>query len=188
MTEPTPLYSGEAILKRWGDSSSGGRTVTFQIDGEGPHPLKGYEGERFMVVCVPIGNDDKPMTKQVTRSVTHTPGKAGDTVAATVASGSPKALADVPPPASNSKPKRHWRDMPPSQRAALMLAESDFPEYLSKLPPRMYFDGNDEQWLLAYCGVERKRAFDADTYATAILDRIYDDFQAYRQAKGHGQI
>ena len=63
MSEPTTIYKGECLIKRWGDSSSALRTVTLQLEEEAPlerHPFFGFEGQRVMVVVVPIGNDGTP--------------------------------------------------------------------------------------------------------------------------------
>lgn len=69
MTEIDPAYHGEALLLRWGESSANGRTVTFQIDGEGDHSFKpfsaGKNGTRFAIVAVPIADNDEPRTKAV---------------------------------------------------------------------------------------------------------------------------
>lgn len=68
----------EVQLLRWSDSSSNGRTVTFQLprDGEfdpteNPHPLAVYAaksgrnaGHRFMMVLVELGDDEQPVVQQ----------------------------------------------------------------------------------------------------------------------------
>lgn len=63
MTDAT--YTGEAMLLRWADSSTQGRTVTFIIE-DGPdapetHPFKGLpvgkDGQRFAIVAVPLAED-----------------------------------------------------------------------------------------------------------------------------------
>lgn len=201
MTEPTPLYSGEAVLRGRGESDKSGQWIRLELsDAGGVHPFKGYEGERFMVVCVPIGNDDKPMTKQVTRSVTHTPGKAGD--------GSHRedgrSLSGESAQSPATKPKRHWRDMPPSQRAALLMREYEFQEfYYKKLKEpgdgMAPFDdleyampGLVNDWVKRDLGIASRRALDPgpdhNAAALAKFEAIEGDYQAYRQAKGHGQI
>lgn len=60
------IYSGEALLLRWGESSTNGRTVTLQLE-DGPdaatrHPFHGLKtgaqsGQRFAIVAVPLADD-----------------------------------------------------------------------------------------------------------------------------------
>lgn len=69
---PQPTYKGEVQLLRWGESGSNGMTVTLALD-DGPdgytsHPFKPFHsgkanGQRFMAVLVPIGDDEEPMAK-----------------------------------------------------------------------------------------------------------------------------
>ena len=64
---PDPIYRGEGILLRWGESSANGRTVTFQI-GDGPddaerHPFYTWKtgrdhGQRFALVAVPLAENE----------------------------------------------------------------------------------------------------------------------------------
>ena len=67
VTELDPAYHGEALLLRWGESSTNGRTITLQLEEEGPHPLKGFScgknGQRFAVVLVPVSDSEEPRTK-----------------------------------------------------------------------------------------------------------------------------
>ena len=62
--EQATTYSGEAMLVRWGDSSTQGRTVTFEIEDGGEHPFKGLpvgkNGQRYMIACTKIGDDEQP--------------------------------------------------------------------------------------------------------------------------------
>lgn len=58
------IYKGEALVKRWGDSSNALRTVTLQLEEDAPlgrHPFYGHEGARVMIVVMPLGNDQQPV-------------------------------------------------------------------------------------------------------------------------------
>ena len=69
MTEPTPLYSGEAILRARGESDKAGQWIRLELsDAGGVHPFKGYEGERFAVVVMgPLATTmNRPSCKSVT--------------------------------------------------------------------------------------------------------------------------
>jgi len=96
MTTPN-TYQGEAMLLRWGDNNSSGRTVTFQIEEEGPHPFKGYpsgakNGQRFMIVAVPIAADETVDRDAIAKA----------------------------------KVKRAWHEIPRSQQAAILIGDAKF--------------------------------------------------------------
>lgn len=73
-TEKIVAFQGEVMLLSWGDTSTRGRTVTFQLpEGEGDvdHPFRHFSiksgktaGRRFMAVLVEIGDDEKPVEKR----------------------------------------------------------------------------------------------------------------------------
>lgn len=174
MTEP--LYSGEAVCKRWGDSSSAGRTVTLQLEDGGEHPFRGYEGERFAIVVVPIGNDEKPMKKIM-----------GDAPAREDGDGRAVAQACAPDSTSPAKLKKRWHEMPPSQRAALLTRDPEFWEYLetcevSRPTTAMAADAS----LKHLCNVDSKSSILPGTTAHARFVDLEGDFMAWRQARQHG--
>lgn len=178
MTEP--LYRGEAICKRWGDSSSAGRTVTLQLEDGGEHPFRGYEGERFAIVVVPIGNDEKPM-KKLMGAVDG--GPRSDRSSSRVETMT--SSADVP--AAPAKPKKRWHEMPPSQRAALLTRDPEFWEYLetcevSRPTTEMAADAS----LKHLCNVDSKSSILPGTTAHARFVDLEGDFMAWRQARQHG--
>jgi len=69
--EKAVCYSGEVMLLAWAESNTRGRTVTFQMNEDGEaHPFKdmtvrkgGRAGQRFMMVLVELGDDEKPVEK-----------------------------------------------------------------------------------------------------------------------------
>lgn len=175
MTEP--LYSGEAICKRWGDSSSGGRTVTLQLEDGGEHPFRGYEGERFAIVVVPIGNDDKPMKKIM----------GGVSAASQGAAPAKIGKADEPSP-STPKPKKRWHETPASQRAGMLVNDPEFWAYLgaacSVAEPRTTLAADVS--LKSICGVDSKSSILPGTTAYEKFVELEGNFHAWRQARQHG--
>ena len=63
MAIPT-IYADEALVLRWGDSSTTGRTVTLQLQEHGDHPFRGLpsgkNGQRVMIAVTLIGDDEQP--------------------------------------------------------------------------------------------------------------------------------
>lgn len=62
--EKATIYADEALLLRWGDSSTNGRTVTLQLQETGEHPFRGLpsgkNGQRVMIAVTLIGDDEQP--------------------------------------------------------------------------------------------------------------------------------
>jgi hypothetical protein len=59
------IYADEALLLRWGDSSTNGRTITLQLhESEEQHPFRGLpsgkNGQRVMIAVTLIGDDEQP--------------------------------------------------------------------------------------------------------------------------------
>lgn len=76
---PSEIYSGEALLLRWGDNSTSGRTVTLQLPEDIPvNPFKGFpcgskNGQRMMIVAFAIGDDEQPDMNAVAKAEKATP-------------------------------------------------------------------------------------------------------------------
>ena len=175
MSNDNAIYRGEAWCKRWGDSSAGGRTVTLQLDDEGDHPFRGYEGERFAVVIVPIGNDDKPMVKA------SSPQAAGGLARA--AALSPDERSAI----ASKAARRRWKDMPHSQRAALRIKEPEFWNYITSARGVVCADeAGADTWLKFILDVDSKSKITGPVAHHFYL--IDGKFQAWQQAKGHNQL
>lgn len=63
--EKATVYADEALLLRWGDSSTNGRTITLQLhESEEQHPFRGLpsgkNGQRVMIAVTLIGDDEQP--------------------------------------------------------------------------------------------------------------------------------
>ena len=115
-------------------------------------------------------------------------GKAGETGAAPVVSGSSMAASDETPPAGNSKPKRRWQDMPPSQRAALLTKDGRFWAYLESqgfLGTELAADG----FIKSHCGIQSKGELKPGNNVENLrFEDLEGNFKAWSQARGHGVI
>lgn len=186
MTEP--LYSGEAICKRWGDSSSGGRTVTLQLEDGGDHPFRGYEGERFAIVVVPIGNDEKPMKKLMGDAPAREDGgDRRDKLAGAPANAPPCSDKNTSP----AKPKKRWHEMPASERARMLVNDPEFqrwatPWSVGHVVEAWHDKSNADGWLKSFCGVDSKSSILPGTIAYEKFVELEGNFHAWRQAQQHG--
>ena len=168
------IYSGEALCKRWGDSSTGGRTVTFQLEADGDHPFRGYDGERFAIVVVPIGNDDRPMKK-------------ADPVAQRIEPGVSTAKVAGSNPAGATKPKQRWNELRPSARAALLTKDAEFQDYITRFGYQAT-EADADKFVKTKSNIESKRDLDADVNFPNL--RMFNDmegnFRAWKQARQLG--
>ena len=73
--EKATIYADEALLLRWGDSSTNGRTVTLQLQENGDHPFRGLpsgkNGQRVMIAVTLIGDDEQPAAPEDARRETR---------------------------------------------------------------------------------------------------------------------
>lgn len=178
-----PIYRGEAILLNWNDNKSG-RKIVLQIekDAPGAHPFDGLDGERFAVVIVgPLASDE--------HSVAPGRGKAagGKTVSEPDQLDAAFPL-ETAPAVGNSKPKRRWQDMPASQRAALALQSEQFRTYVCGMVETVPDEIEADECLKARLGIVSKSDLDRNQQKAAAFDRMYGNFQATVQARGHGVI
>lgn len=184
MSENAPIYSGEAVLLNWHDAKSG-RKIVLQLEkyAPGAHPFDGLDGERFAVVIVgPLAPAEHG---QVAR-------KGSKTVPiAQSESAAPPGAAEVDgsAPSRHAKPKRHWRDMPPSQRAALFVKDKGVWEYITEAFG-IVCQSEDvaDRWLKNRLHVLSKSELDTDAPAARHFDLLSGKFRAWQQARGHGVI
>lgn len=160
------IYRGECRLRRWSDSSQGGRTITLEIDADGVHPFKGYEGERFAIMVVPIGNDEKPMRKgdvaQRTEQRNSTPQVEGSN------------------PSAPAKPN--------STRAVMMAKDGEFWNYLGSIAGIKHPASSDEAEgaIKFLCGITSKKELNDRPKAAEAFERLRQDFYTYRNARQMG--
>lgn len=153
-----PTYCGEAMLLRWADSSTNGRTVTFVIedslDATIAHPFKGLpcgkDGQRFALVVVPVGEDEHPDFQ-----------------------------TDKPGPSKSAAPekgRRRLHELPRSQQAALMCDRQDFQHWL-----RAHDSKHAAVVVREWCKVKSRAEFDSDNSAALRWDGLLLDFRSETQ-------
>jgi hypothetical protein len=81
----TELLQLDVRMLRWSDSSTAGRTATFELDPlDGiEHPLRHFpsgtkNGQRFRVIIAPIADDESSALPDVTEAIPAAPVKAPD--------------------------------------------------------------------------------------------------------------
>lgn len=139
-------------------------------DGAGREPCPSPEGTTLADSSAPAAQYKSPATNSV---VSNDAGKAGGEAVPSIAA----------PPV-----RRKWKDMPASQRAALIVADpmfQEFFEYLLPGQPKIAMTMTAEEWLKKRCGVERKREIDEGNKR---FIGIESQFHAWRQAKQLGAI
>ena len=95
----------------------------------------------------------------------------------------------VPAQASPAKPKKRWHEMPASQRAALLVQDTEFWMYLrtcgfAEPTTEMAADTS----LKSYCGISTKAALDLPGPSTSndSFAELEGNFRAWRQARQLG--
>ena len=171
------IYRGEAWLRNWSETAKGGRRITLQVEEDGPQIFKGYEGERFALILVPLGNDDQPMKKFMGDAPTRedgVEGKASNGVA-------DKAVS------SPAKIQRRWSEMRPSARAAMLTKDAEFQDYVTRFGYHAT-EADADKFVKARSNIESKRDLDADVNWPNL--RMFTDmegnFRAWQQARSHG--
>lgn len=163
MTIPA-TYEGQALLVRWGETSTAGRTVTFQIE-EGPdasplHPFKGFragkDGDRFLIMCVPIGNDEQPISEIAASRESTIPPGAGI--------GSPPESAASSAPAASPKERRPFHMLPLATQAAIRCQDATFIAWLKLDDPT---PETAAEVVRAYCGVDSRSQLSGHPIAAA---------------------
>ena len=152
MSEPTPIYAGEAILLAWGESHRDGRTIRLKIEENGTHPFKGLDtgterGQRFQVAIVPVNNDNSP-AGAVSESKDH-----GDRI-----------------------PK------PNSTRAVMMAKDPEFWEYINTTQKDLYINDEiqADRAIKELCGVSSKTELNSNHSAAYRFDVLRTRFYAWR--------
>jgi hypothetical protein len=183
-----PRYKGEALLLSWGDNKSG-RKIVLQLekDGPGSHPFDGLDGERFAVVIV------GPLASTEHEFMGDAPSRENGVV--TTTHHVPTSPTNLSPEARKAKGEHKppkWADMKPAARAALLCKDPKFWAYLNAFNPHRSVATSDQAMasaeLKTACGVESRAEIVEGSRAAAELSRIIGNFNAWKQAKGLGQI
>lgn len=148
----------EALLLRWGDSSTTGKTVTFLLPEDADHPFRG----------LPTGKT------------------GGQRVALSVALISDSE--EQKPHTQPAKEKKRWSELPLSQQAAIRCGEPEFREFLETRYGDEYGIVNGDNTadiLREVCDVNSRKDFDTDSMAGdrwSDLDADYDFWRKHRDA------
>lgn len=126
----TPTFQGEAMLLGWAENNRDGMTVRLALDAsdENGHPFKGLgtgkHGQRFMVVCVPVDDENSPAPFQgITGGDPSEPSSDEVPVA-----GSPRG--SVGGQSEQAPDRRRLEDMNPSNAAALAIKMPQFQHWI----------------------------------------------------------
>jgi hypothetical protein len=96
--------------------------------------------------------------------------------------GAPEKPAEAPAPA---KAKKDWRDLPPSQQAAIRCGEPIFWAFLREVhhyEPANAVDAAEA--VREVCNVESRTAFNSDQRARVLWHQLDSQFQAWKVAEG----
>lgn len=145
----------EALLLRWGDSSTTGKTVTFLLPEDADHPFRG----------LPTGKT------------------GGQRVALSVALISDSE--EQKPHTQPAKEKRKWADMPLSQQCAIRCGDSDFWEFLAGRGYEPVSASDAAEVVRDICGVVSRKDLDileTEGRRWQRLDADYDFWRKHRDA------
>lgn len=172
---PAPIFfTGDVQLLGWGDTSTRGRTITLQLDGEGlSHPFRGVgiksgsaHGQMFKMVLVAIDENGQPIEIGPAAQLSEL---AHD-----------RETGDRAPkrePEGEDKPRTPFREMQRSQQAALKLRDNDFCVWLKRSHGAAYDGWIDADHLLKkVLRITTKRALDSDPVAAAAWDQCLVGF------------
>lgn len=190
MTDDIPLFKGEAMLLRWSDSSSGGKTVTFALGiDEAPevHPFRGLGtgkmGQKFMLVCVPITDEGRPSFPEATQAAI---GSVGSVDAPALASGKARgglARAAALTPERRSEiasiaAKKRWGDLSLPQQIGIRCSDPAFQTWAS-MQEGMSATGADAaaQYVRHTCGVKSRAEIQPGTAAAVLWHTLLTQFE-----------
>ena len=148
----------EAILLRWGETHSTGRTVTFLLpDDGGEHPFKhlkcGPDNGQRVALSVALIADDETVTPAPTTQ---------------------------PKPA---KERRSWSELPLSQQAAIRCGEPDFKVFM--MTRLVGVEDRDAAHIVRmYCGVESRKEIEAGNAAGHLWKQLDSDYRFWLSQRG----
>ena len=148
----------EAILLRWGETHSTGRTVTFLLpDDGGEHPFKSLKcgpdnGQRVALSVALIADDE-----------TQRP-----------------APAPEPKPA---KERKSWSELPLSQQAAIRCGEAEFETFMRERYAA-YPGATIAEIVREACGVDSRRDIHPDKASGGYWRAIDSDYRFWLSQRG----
>lgn len=169
----TPTYQGEVLLLGWSENNRDGMVVRFALNGaeEGDvHPFRGLgtgkHGQRFMVVAVPIDEQNEGSEAGTAFPGTVNPSAGGE---------------------DGDKPRRKFEDMSPSQQAGMLCADAEFYAFLSQRY-KSNFSGSAADFVRHWCGVSTRKQLNDETGPQEIWNRLASSFRAWRTDKRYEEM
>ena len=122
-------------------------------------------GTRYAMVLVEIGDDEQPVERKE-------------------ASPAPRQSAK---PRQADGDKRNWRDMPPAQRAGILINDAVFASYLRERHPDEWHEtGEADACLKFICKIDSKRDLAVNARAEQMFNHLTADYRAWQAAERVG--
>lgn len=175
-----PTFTGEALLRRWSESSTQGVQVTFALsDSAELEPLKAKTGKRFMAVLVELGDDEQPVAGNPASAI---PSNSGDL------KGWNSTKLEAQPNLSNStelKPRERLGDL--AWRAVQWCKEPEFRAWLGvqgDFVNELTEDAASEV-IKSWCNVDSRKDLDTNEDAKRLFNQlIRGPYQKHLMARG----
>ena len=158
----TPTFQGEALLLGWSENNRDGMTVRFAMDptdeGSG-HPFKGLGtgkfGQRFMLVAVPLSDDEKS--------------------APAVSENRPET------PTGSRTPGRSWDELSYAQQAGIACADPEFWGFCTEVHDNFTQDADKAAAFVRWhCDVKSRADLDKDEGAAERWRVLHGEFRRWK--------
>lgn len=187
-----PLFKGEAMLLGWGDSSSQGMTVRFQLHVEGAEPVNpfrglgtGKHGQRFQVVAVPITDEGEPVASVGGADCTNDHTAINPPEARTPGEGegvgsAPKEPAQQYKGVPSDRTKRHWDELSLQEQMGIRCNDPRFQAWCLDPVPSLARAAREDAavYIRIYCGVKSRSEIQPGTEAANLWAALEADFLA----------
>ena len=170
----TPTFQGEAMLLGWAENNRDGMTVRLALDAsdESGHPFKGLgtgkHGQRFMVVCVPVDDENRPAPSQGITGGNPSELSSDEMPVA----GSPRGF--VSGQSEQAPDRRRFEDLSRAQQAGILCGEDHFRQFIG-------VDTADDakRWIYLNCEVRSRSEIDAK--ASQKWDNIVSEYRLWER-------
>lgn len=164
-----PTFTGEALLRRWSESSTQGVQVTFALsDSAELEPLKAKTGKRFMAVLVEIGDDEQPVPSSVSNG------------------GWSPAAQSANSRSASEKPRERLGDL--AWRAVQWCKEPEFQKWVAfrcHCIEAAVGEQEAKEFIQLKCGIESRKELDTNAEAAKLFNQlIRGPYQKHLMARG----
>jgi hypothetical protein len=174
-------FEAEVRLLRWSDSSTAGRTATFELpaDGDVAHPFRGLpvgpkNGQRFRISFELIGDDEQPIPDPAAVAGSRPPPCAAQAPQAEAQEGGAKNLA------KSWAAKEAYRNKSPGEKAvalaSLLIKDAEFQRWVGAAEysdPQLRADHMLKTW----CDIKSKGELTYNEAARIRLDEMRLEFE-----------